>query len=61
MAYYLHDGARKTPLGHLLPPNQTNRPRNRPYHCGAALSGFGDGDGEAPPGDEHSQPPDLPG
>ena len=61
MAYYLHDGARKTPLGLLLLQNLTNRLPNRLYHCGAALSGSGDDDGEAPSGDEHSQPPILPG
>ena len=38
MAYYLHS-VRKTPSGHLLHQNPTNCLPNRPYHCGAALSG----------------------
>ena len=62
MFYCMHGGVRKTPSGHLLPQSQTNRLPNRPYRCGAALSGVaGDDDAVAPFGDGHTRPPIPPG
>ena len=48
MVCYLYGGARKTPLGYLLPPSPMIRLPNRSYHYGDALSGMaGDGDAVA--------------